>query len=590
MASSSSSAQGADKAWTGEGETVEDFEPGDIAFMLNPYFKDGTRLRLRPEREAPFGDDHILNDAEVEVLDVHESGFILVRAEDNLVEGWVRGRNLTHKGRGKGLVKEARRNNMHRSQTISNLAKESPRDDEAIRGINGDKQDQSMKKLMVVGKADGKIDDEVAEQTAAIRRQLKKKRKGTLDPQSKFMARWDMTTSLAMIFTAKVTPFEVCILEPISLAEMLHDPLSWVNRVVDCIFAVDVLIQCITAYQEPADRGGGWVYDQKQIFCRYAKSWMGLDVMTTVPIDLVIAVYEEGRSVDGGRTDDEANAGTRALRIIRMLRLLKLARILRGSRVIARWQSQFGISYAVVTLWQFLFLTCFTAHWMACFWVLIGRGVYGRPVDHATAARLPRRHAEPCSFTLAFTVNTYEADYPVSDWSHAFTTSWIHKAGLADAAPAEIYGVSIYCAFSIIFGCGPGPALPASVLEYYVQVPRRASPRLAVPRRASPCLTSRDPPPSPSLPLPLRTASRFASPCLLSCVASPTLPYSLHHVRTRGPWPCRWSSWSSGPSSGRTSSPLAVVSSPPSTRTASTTATSWMSSTTSPRTRSCRGQ
>ena len=38
----------ADPAWTGEGEAQMDFTVGEVVFMLNPYFRDGTRLRLDP--------------------------------------------------------------------------------------------------------------------------------------------------------------------------------------------------------------------------------------------------------------------------------------------------------------------------------------------------------------------------------------------------------------------------------------------------------------------------------------------------------------------------------------------------------------
>ena len=50
----------------------------------------------------------------------------------------------------------------------------------------------------------------------------------------------------------------------------------------------------------------------------------------------------------------------------------------------------------------------------------------------------------------------------------AFTTNWIHHSGLVNAGPAEVYGVAIFTAFSIIFSGGPGPAPPpVSILEYY---------------------------------------------------------------------------------------------------------------------------
>ena len=56
MASSSSPTKA---AWTGEGEAVEGFNIGEHAYMLNPYFRDGTRLRVGPEKEDAFSDEKV---------------------------------------------------------------------------------------------------------------------------------------------------------------------------------------------------------------------------------------------------------------------------------------------------------------------------------------------------------------------------------------------------------------------------------------------------------------------------------------------------------------------------------------------------
>ena len=50
--------------------------------MLNPYFRDGTRLRVGPLKEKDaFSGEHILNDAEVEIIEVLP-GFVRVQACD----------------------------------------------------------------------------------------------------------------------------------------------------------------------------------------------------------------------------------------------------------------------------------------------------------------------------------------------------------------------------------------------------------------------------------------------------------------------------------------------------------------------------
>ena len=156
----------AESAWSGAGdELIEGLAIGEVVYMLNPYFADGTRLRLGPDRDAAFSETHILNDAEVEVLEVtptpelptiaspplpslasvglscrprppipsdrayagpatrhaspsrppipsgsnpvpdqiSDNGFVNVYADEESVEGWVRQRNLTRVRRAQGI-------------------------------------------------------------------------------------------------------------------------------------------------------------------------------------------------------------------------------------------------------------------------------------------------------------------------------------------------------------------------------------------------------------------------------------------------------------------------------------------------------
>ena len=45
------------------------------------------------------------------------------------------------------------------------------------------------------------------------RRQIRQQRRCTLDPNGRWMSKWDVVTSLALLFTATVTPLEVCLLD-----------------------------------------------------------------------------------------------------------------------------------------------------------------------------------------------------------------------------------------------------------------------------------------------------------------------------------------------------------------------------------------
>ena len=88
--------------WVVNEDDFEDIMVGETVFMHNPYFDDGTRLRVRPEDDVAFS-GHILNDTRCEVLDIaDDGGYARVRSCDANApaEGWVRRRNLTRLTKG----------------------------------------------------------------------------------------------------------------------------------------------------------------------------------------------------------------------------------------------------------------------------------------------------------------------------------------------------------------------------------------------------------------------------------------------------------------------------------------------------------
>jgi hypothetical protein len=64
-----------------------------------------------------------------------------------------------------------------------------------------------------------------------------------IDPRtSKYIGKWDVFTSLALVFVAFVTPYEVALLE------VAFDALFIINRVVDSIFLIDMCFAFVTVY------------------------------------------------------------------------------------------------------------------------------------------------------------------------------------------------------------------------------------------------------------------------------------------------------------------------------------------------------
>lgn len=94
----------------------------------------------------------------------------------------------------------------------------------------------------------------------------------SIDPRSGFMKRWDLVMMLCLVFTALVTPYEIAFLADISEAagyDALADPLFWLNRIVDFLFFVDMIINFFLGFFDEDE--GQWVFENKRIVLRYMR-------------------------------------------------------------------------------------------------------------------------------------------------------------------------------------------------------------------------------------------------------------------------------------------------------------------------------
>jgi hypothetical protein len=187
-------------------------------------------------------------------------------------------------------------------------------------------------------------------------------------PASLFM-RWDAVTMLLLAFTATVTPFEVCFLEPIV---DITNGLFWVDRVVDFLFAIDVFINFNLAYYDV--QHARMVTGRRQVAWTYARGSALADIVSTIPFDVI------GQSV--------GTHGASKLKVLRILRCVVKRRTLRirapddlpgpysilrlvqaccarSSRVLQRMQDSTNVNYGYLTLIKFAATCIFIAHWMA---------------------------------------------------------------------------------------------------------------------------------------------------------------------------------------------------------------------------------
>jgi len=240
-----------------------------------------------------------------------------------------------------------------------------------------------------------------------------------IDPRtSRWLAVWDVWTSIALIFTAVLTPYEVALLEPpLTWLEASNDGLFLLNRLIDVTFFTDMILQFMLMTQTYNDREGTkWVDEPAVIIQSYVRSWFTLDLMSLVPsiFDMVPLAASEAdaaagrwRPCGGWRclivsSGDDAPFLNRlkALRVIRVVRLIKLMRLLRASRMLRRWETHMSINYASLNLGFACSMYLVTAHWAACL-LLLPTTFYDNPVE-TWLGSYGYCVSEPAAVTAAF--------------------------------------------------------------------------------------------------------------------------------------------------------------------------------------------
>ena len=85
------------------------------------------------------------------------------------------------------------------------------------------------------------------------------------------LGHWDFVTSIALIYTATLTPVETSFMSPVLGPEAWKDPWFGLNRALDVIFGLDMILQFFIAYTTGNDFAGRvWVEDHRSVRTSHA--------------------------------------------------------------------------------------------------------------------------------------------------------------------------------------------------------------------------------------------------------------------------------------------------------------------------------
>ena len=205
---------------------------------------------------------------------------------------------------------------------------------------------------------------QVRKDAKRVKKRLHDANRFLLNPESRLMQLWDLTTVAALLFTLLVSPYEIGFLED---HEGDMPVLQIINILVNVTFGVDLFLNFFRPYRDALSQK---VKSHARIAKNYLRSWFVIDLMSTVPFDLLATAMFPA-------DEDGSSEVQTQFKLVRLMRLMKLFRIVRASRVFARWADRIehyvSVSHSTRTLlwWMFMLLT--TIHWFCCMWGLVAQ-------------------------------------------------------------------------------------------------------------------------------------------------------------------------------------------------------------------------
>ena len=231
-----------------------------------------------------------------------------------------------------------------------------------------------------------------------------------IHPFSRFRRRWDVAVVVATAYVAMLAPFVIGFDVDVEPGSSMYA----FDRCADAAFILDVFLNYLTGYVE--SNRGRVVLEPRAVAWTYTKTWAPLDVLASVPFDLVFpderrVAFETDASYDASYTAttaafappppgaslagtssraDAAYRGAKVVRVIKLIRLLKLFRVLRVTRALARLERGLSVRYGAWQIVKFICVVLTLAHWQACAWFLThavqkSAFVEGRGGNHAAS-------------------------------------------------------------------------------------------------------------------------------------------------------------------------------------------------------------
>ena len=214
---------------------------------------------------------------------------------------------------------------------------------------------------------------------------LRRRRPKVLHPDGMFRRTWDFVQLLVLAY--------ICISVPIRVGFDLIAYGGWFifDLLVDVFFYTDIVLNFFTAFE---DENNVLETRRREIAKHYAKFWLILDILASLPIDYIVRGLEGelGCSFtscpfanevvvlnDATGTTSPAQASGRLIklfRVLRVTRLFKLVRLARITKLLEKYQALFFVILPAIGVSRQVFILALVGHLLGCSFYYFGTSLW----------------------------------------------------------------------------------------------------------------------------------------------------------------------------------------------------------------------
>lgn len=213
-----------------------------------------------------------------------------------------------------------------------------------MKGLYNDKSIQNS-----ANRSNGRIHMETAENCFVIR------------PDKALKTIWDLYILFLLLYVALISVYVYSFLGILGPNSVWF----WIERVLDVSFFADIVLLLFTAYEKP---NGTYEVDRKKIRHRYFRKWFAVDLIATVPWDIVaLGVYK-----DSTEPGPNVLLLPRYIRLLRLAKLFHIVKLLRTNNKFKDLEMKLGIKFAYLRLAGLFATIVLVSHWFACLFYYLG--------------------------------------------------------------------------------------------------------------------------------------------------------------------------------------------------------------------------